>query len=276
MGQAMDLESEYNIRARLPDHPRYIAQWEHDAAEFRRTAVADYDLAYGARPRNRVDIFWSRQTERSPVAIFIHGGYWRTFDKGMFSHMARGLIQHGITVAIPSYSLCPEVRIGDIIEEMRQMVIFLRNRLKRRFFVFGHSAGGHLAASMLATKWELFGLQNDLVPSAVAISGIFDLRPLMGTSVNEDLRLEEGMARVWSPLLWPTPAGRNFEAWVGRKETEEFIRQGKTLVSAWTGGGVRTNYLEMAGLNHFTVLGPIANPESEFTARLVNAANATK
>ena len=275
MRAPMNLESEYNLRARFADHPRHVAQWEHDAAAFRQVAVADYDVAYGARPRNRVDIFWSSNNERSPVALFIHGGYWRSFDKGIFSHVARGLSEHGITVAIPSYSLCPNVRIGDIIDELRQLVIFLRNRLKRRLFVFGHSAGGHLAASMLATKWELFGLQNDLVPSAVSISGLFDLRPLLGTSINEDLRLEEGTARVWSPLLWPTPTGRSFEAWVGKKETEEFIRQSRTLVSAWAGGGVQTGYLEISGHDHYSILAPLAEPGNEFTRRLAKAAMST-
>jgi arylformamidase len=271
----LNLESEYNIRARVTDHPRHIAQWEHDAAAFRRTAVADYDVVYGARPRNRLDIYWSRNNERSPVALFIHGGYWRSFDKGIFSHIARGLNEHGITVAIPSYTLCPDVRVGDIIEELRQVVIFLRNRLKRRLFVFGHSAGGHLAASMLATRWELFGMESDLVPGAVAISGLFDLRPLLATSINGDLRLEEGTARVWSPLLWPAPAGRRFEAWVGRKETEEFIRQSRTLVSAWIGSGVDAAYAEMGGYDHFTVLSPLADARNEFTMRLADAAIAT-
>ena len=272
----LNLESEYNIRARVTEHPRHIAQWEHDAAAFRRTAVADYDVAYGARPRNRLDIFWSRNDERSPVALFIHGGYWRSFDKGIFSHLARGLNEHGITVAIPSYTLCPDVRVGDIIDELRQVVIFLRNRLKRRLFVFGHSAGGHLAAAMLATKWELFGIRSDIVPAAVAISGVFDLRPLLATSINGDLRLEEGTARIWSPLLWPTPAGRRFEAWVGRKETEEFIRQSRTLVAAWAGGGVDASYLEMGGYDHFTVLSPLADGRNEFTMRLASVAIATQ
>jgi arylformamidase len=185
----MDLEHEYNMRERVPEHPRIIAQWEHDAANFRRAARGEYDLAYGARLRNRVDVFWAPK-DLGAVALFIHGGYWRSFDKTVFSHMARGLNAHGVTVAVPSYTLCPEVRIGDIIEEMRQLVIYLRNKFRRRIFVFGHSAGGHLAAAMVATKWELFGHPNDLVPAAVAISGVFDLRPLLGTSMNKDIRME--------------------------------------------------------------------------------------
>jgi arylformamidase len=271
----MNLEQEYNMRQRVPEHPRIIAQWEQEAASFRRAANADYDLAYGARPRNRVDVFWPGR-DSGAVALFIHGGYWRSFDKSYFSHMARGLNGRGITVAIPSYSLCPEVRIGDIIEEMRQVVIYLRNKFRRRLFVFGHSAGGHLAAAVLATKWELFGHPNDLVPSAVSISGIFDLRPLLGTSMNNDIRMDEGTARVWSPLLWPSPAGRSFEAWVGRKETDEFIRQSQSIIAPWRGAGVHTGYAEIAGQDHFSVLGALANVEGEYSARLADMALAAR
>jgi arylformamidase len=272
----MDLEFEYNIRARVPDHPRHIAQWEQDAQNFRRSAKADYDLHYGARERNRLDVFWSDRGEGAALALFIHGGYWRSFDKSVFSHMARGLNSYGVTVAIPSYTLCPSVRVGDIIDELRQAAIFLRNRFKRRLFVFGHSAGGHLAACLVATRWELFGQQGDLVPAAVAISGVFDLRPLVATSINADLKLEEGTARVWSPLLLPSPQDRTFEAWVGRRETDEFLRQSKSIVAVWTAAGVKAHYLEIAGQDHFSVLHPIADPESELAARLANLAITTK
>ncbi len=272
----MDLEYEYNIRARVPDHPRHIARWEQDAADFRRSARADYDLRYGARPRNRVDVFWSEHGEGTALAVFIHGGYWRSFDKSVFSHLAKGLNAFGITVAIPSYSLCPGVRVGEIIEELRQAVIFLRNRFKRRLFVFGHSAGGHLAACMFATKWELFGQQADLVPAALAISGVFDLRPLVATSINADLQLDEGTARVWSPLLWPSPQDNTFEAWAGRRETDEFLRQSRSIVPVWKAAGVKAHYLEIAGQDHFSVLHPLANPENQLAARLANLAATCK
>ena len=271
----MNLEHEYNMRQRVPEHPRIVAQWQDEAASFRRIAKADFDLAYGARPRNRVDVFWPGE-DAGAVALFIHGGYWRSFDKSYFSHIARELNSRGVTVAIPSYSLCPEVRIGDIIEEMRQLVIYLRNKIRRRIFVFGHSAGGHLAAAMLATKWELFGHPNDLIPAAISISGIFDLRPLLGTSMNQDIRMDEGTARVWSPLLWPSPAGRSFQAWVGEKESDEFIRQSQSIVASWCGAGVHTTFAEIAGQDHFSVLGSLADAEGDFPTRLADMALATQ
>jgi arylformamidase len=98
----------------------------------------------------------------------------------------------------------------------------------------------------------------------------------MGTSINADLRLEEGTARVWSPLLWPSPRDKTFEAWVGRRETDEFLRQSKSIVPAWKAVGVKAHYLEIAGHDHFSVLHPFANPESELTARLANLAVTTK
>ena len=92
----------------------------------------------------------------------------------------------------------------------------------------------------------------------------------------QDIRLEEGTARVWSPLLWPSPAGRSFEAWVGRKESDEFIRQSRSIVAPWRGAGVDAAYLEIAGQDHYTVLAPFAHPDSELTARLAEIALKTR
>jgi arylformamidase len=94
--------------------------------------------------------------------------------------------------------------------------------------------------------------------------------------MNYDIRIDEGTARVWSPLFWPSPAGRTFEAWVGRKESDEFIRQSRSIVAPWKGAGVNTGYVEIAGQDHFTVLSPFSNADSELTARLAELALGTR
>ena len=99
----------------------------------------------------------------------------------MFSHVARGLNAHGIGVAVAGYNLCPQVTIADIIEEMRHACLFLWQRTGQRLLVYGHSAGGHLAGAMLATDWHSLypKMPQDFVPAAYAVSGIFDLTPLL-------------------------------------------------------------------------------------------------
>ena len=140
--------------------------------------------------------------------------------------------------------------------------------------VYGHSAGGHLAAALLATDWcTLYPkAPADLVPAAYSISGVFDLTPLLSTSVNQDLRLDPPQARKQSPLFWPVTAGRIFDAVAGGLESGEFKRQSRTIAQTWQAAGARTRYEEVAGTNHFTVIDPLSDPQSTMAARIADLA----
>ena len=137
-------------------------------------------MSYGDSPREPIDLFLPDAGETAPLALFVHGGYWRSLDPSSFSHMARGLNAHGVAVAVAGYDLCPVVTISDIIDEIRRACTFLWQRFERRLLVYGHSAGGHLTAAMVATDWHsLFPkVPADLVPAGYAISGLFDLAPI--------------------------------------------------------------------------------------------------
>jgi acetyl esterase/lipase len=177
----MDLASEYNNRALVPDHPVYFARWAAEAKAYRESAEAELDVAYGARPRNRVDMFHGTgRGGAGPVVLFIHGGYWRSLDKSIFSHIARPANEHGFDVAVAGYSLCPEVTISDIIDEMRQCCLFLSQRYGRRIVVAGHSAGGHLA--LWAAARDRLPAESPLrtarplpIRGVVSLAGIADL-----------------------------------------------------------------------------------------------------
>jgi len=263
----IDYEAEYNNRARVPEHPAIIEGWARDAAAFRDSAVLEADLAYGERPRNRLDVFFpSAGKTVDRLAVFIHGGYWQGLDHSFFSHLARGPLAHGVAVAVPTYTLCPEVRIGDIVEEMRLACRFLRDRFHVPMAVSGHSAGGHLAATMLATDW---GADGPIVHAAQPISGLFDLAPLIPTSLNAALRLDEAEARAQSPLFWPAPVECRLHAWVGGEESNEFHCQSRDIVDVWGKASVDTGYFSLAGANHFTVIAPLADPDSDMTRDLV-------
>lgn len=266
--EQMDLEAEYNNRARVPEHVDILASLKQQAEHYRSCAGGEYDLSYGDDERHKIDIFRSKDDTAQSMMVFVHGGYWQSLDKNSFSHLARGLAVHGVATAMPSYRLCPNVSVADIIEDIRQVCIWLWNRHKRHLVVAGHSAGGHLAAAMLATDWEAYGAPDDLVRAGFGISGVYDLRPLIPTSLNKALKLNDASAIADSPLLWPAPAGSCFEAWVGADESAEFLRQSKTLAACWTGSGARTKYVELTGTNHFTVIDPLGDPASQMTQDL--------
>src|SRR6185295_15546586 len=257
---AVDYEVEYNNRARVPDHPDIFARWTRDAAAYRERMKADENaelgLAYGPSPRQK-------------LALFVHGGYWRSLEHSIFSHVAAGLNARGIAVAVAGYDLCPQVTIAQIVEQIRTACLFLWRRFGQRIMVYGHSAGGHLAACMVATDWKSLDPKApaDLVPAGYSISGLFDLKPLVATAMNADLRLNEPAAAQVSPLWWPVARGRVFDAVVGGLESAEFLRQSRTLADDWRARGVETRYEEIAGANHFTVVDPLTDPNSAMTAR---------
>ena len=258
---SIDYEVEYNNRARVPEHGAIMAAWPRDAAAWRE-AIPPRVIAYGAGERHVFDFFEAGQ---GPAIMFVHGGYWQATDKSSYSHMARGLNMLGVSVAVPSYDLCPGVRIGDIVAQISAACAELARETGKSVVVSGHSAGGHLAACMLATQ--------AYVHAAFAISGLFDLRPLVGTSINAALRMDEEEAERLSPMFWPPPVGKTLDAVVGAEESSEYLRQSATIVRAWGEAGVATRYEEIENANHFTVIAPLAEASSDMCGRLKQLAD---
>ena len=189
--------------------------------------------------------------------------------------MAEGLNARGISVAIPSYDLCPDVTIRHIIGEMRIFLAALWAKTAKLPVVTGHSAGGHLAASMLATDWSAEeGVPDDLVRAAYAMSGLYDLRPLLQTSINEDIRLAPEEAEQISPLFAEPPVGTTLVAAVGAQESGEFHRQSRELATAWAVGGVTADYVEIEDTNHFTIVDALTAEGSEMTEQIAGMAEA--
>jgi arylformamidase len=262
----IDYEVEYNNRARVPENAVLMAGWARHAEAY-RAQVSPNVMIYGPGARNTMDFFSGGK--EGPIVVFIHGGYWQALDGSSFSHCARGLNIHGISVAIPTYDLCPHVSVEIIIEQMRAAMRALA-KLGQPLVVSGHSAGGHLAACMLATRWAEIdaALPKDLVVAAFAISGLFDLVPLVGTSVNEALGLDDVSAKAVSPIFWTPPEGARLDAVVGERESAEYLRQSRAVVARWGGAGVATRFDTVADANHFTAIAPLADPASPMVLRL--------
>jgi arylformamidase len=277
----IDYEAEYDNRARVKEHPEIFARWKDEATAYRdagRAKGAQLDISYGPTARQRYDFFPAAARDaNAPLAAFIHGGWWRSLEPAMFSQMARGMNARGLDVALIGYDLCPQVTIATIIDQLRAACLALWQAHGKRITVVGHSAGGHLTACMVATDFKTLSpdVPADLVHVGYAISGAFDLDPILKTSVNDDLRLDHDEAHRVSPIYWRVPTGHVLDAVVGGLESSEFLRQSKTMVDAWGGRGVWTRYEEVEGANHFTVLDPLSDPDSAMVARLVELAQRT-
>lgn len=258
-----DAEREYNNRARVPGHPAIIAGWARDAAAFRAAAPAGSRLAipYGPGERLRFDLFGP--AEGQPVAMFIHGGYWQALDGSFVSHCAAGLAAHGVSVAVPTHDLAPDVTLAEIVEQMRAAALALHRLTGRRILAMGHSAGGHLAAMLAATDWRAIDahLPQHLVGAILPVSGLFELEPLLGTSVVAAMGLDQATAHAFSPRFMPSP-GVAVHAVVGGAESGEYLRQTRDFAAAWGGGSEA-----LPGADHFTVLAPFAGPAHPLVRR---------
>ncbi|HEY4139577.1 MAG TPA: alpha/beta hydrolase [Casimicrobiaceae bacterium] len=266
------VERGYNNRAAVPDHPGFIAQY----VEMSQAAVAalapQLDLRYGPAPKETLDLFVPA-TRPVGTFVFIHGGYWRTFDKVDFSFVATPLVERGIAVAVLNYDLCPAVTIATIVDECRRAILWLLRDGPRhgaaidRIVVGGHSAGGHLAAMLFVTDWSSYGLPRAPFVGGLSLSGVHDLEPLVLSTMNADLRLDAEEARRVSPVNHTSKTDAPFFVAVGADETPEFVRQSDLLFDAWPQNrpaGMKAP-LRIPGRHHFSVVLDHADPASELT-----------
>lgn len=272
-----ELEAAYNAALQVPESLDILARWRAASAAVRHGPRAALDQPYGPGDRQRYDLFAAGEPA-APLVVFIHGGYWRKGDRQDYAFVARALTAAGLDVAVPSYSLCPEVSVLQIIDELRGCLAALWRATRQRPVVVGHSAGGHLTAAMLATDWgHVPGVPDDLVRAGCALSGVFELAPLIATTINADVRLDRDTAAAASPLFWrPPPPDRTLVAAAGAHETSEFHRQSRTMAAAWARAGLQTEYLSIAGANHYTVVDELTRPDSALYNRVVALARPAK
>ena len=235
---AIDYEKEYDNRARVPEHPEIFARWQREAADFRAAAVdAELGLSYGPSPRQTIDLFPDKDDdEMTPLALFIHGGWWRSLEPAMFSQMAAGPNARRLTVAVAGYDLCPQVSIATIIEQMRAACLYLWRRHRKRIFVYGHSAGGHLAACMLAQDWKKVRRRCARRPGAGGLRHFRRVRSGPAHARIAQIRICGSTRRrqdACRRCIWKVPAGRRFDAVVGGAESSEFLRQSHIIVDGW-------------------------------------------
>ncbi|HEY6397611.1 MAG TPA: alpha/beta hydrolase [Solirubrobacteraceae bacterium] len=267
---SINYEAQYNNGRRVPEADEISARWRAASSRYRAEANAELDQPYGPGPRHRYDLFRADRAD-APLVLYIHGGYWQMGDRTLYSFLARALNAIGLNVVIPSYTLAPAVSVLEIVEELRSCVVAVWSRIRVRPLVVGHSAGGHLTAAMLATDWSAVDeVPSDLVRAGIPISGIFDLGPLINTSFNAAARLDPATARAASPRFWQIPAGdRRLVAAVGGEESAEFRRQSREMAGQWRAAGRPSEYLEVEGANHFTVVEELSSPGTALFERVV-------
>ena len=263
MAETLDpafVEREYNNRALVPDHQDYFDRWERDSDFVRSTLPCTLDLAYGPDPRHRIDWFPAARSNRT--LVFVHGGYWRSLDKRMFSWLAAAYVAAGANVALVGYRLCPRVRIDEIVDDVVDAVNWL---LKPGgpspvpdgpVVLSGHSAGGHLVAAHFAAARERHAFDPARIVGGVCLSGLYDFAPLRLYSFNTEFRLDEAAVTRLNLYDKRPVIGAPLVIAAGGAESSEFRRQSQLISERWA-PQARPAIL-MPGLNHFSIVDAFA------------------
>lgn len=261
------LDSMYNNRGLVPDHATHLGQWAEASEDARDAHPNHLDIPYGDSAMEKLDVFPAAK-KGAPVLVFIHGGYWRSLDKSDHSFIAPAFVNQGACVVIPNYTLCPAATLPQIVMQMVAALAWTYRNARKyggdpsRITVIGHSAGGHLAAMLLACAWPVYakGLPADLVKNALSISGLYDLEPLMHTPFLQDsLQLTPGQVQRCSPAWMPRPRQGRLYTVAGADESAEFLRHNTMIQTAW---GKKTVPVceALPGRNHFSVLEDLTAP----------------
>ncbi len=258
------LDAQYNNRARVANFQEIIDGWVARSANCLETMGARRDLAYGDHPRERLDVFPAAKPN-APVYVFFHGGYWQALSKNEFAFIAAPFVAAGVTTVLVNYPLAPDDGMDRIVGACRSAVAWVHREIHafngdaHRIVVSGHSAGGHIAAMLVAG--DRGPVPAGGVKGVLSISGLFDLEPIRLCYLNAVLGLDAGAVLRNSPLNLVPHTGSHVVAAVGERESEAYHWQTERLAFRWGDAGADVPTLTVPSADHFSILDHLADPE---------------
>lgn len=278
------LERDYNAKATVSveEFAAQIKRYRAESLAQRDQWGRHFDVVYDAESGQRLDIFAPRIAQKMlPVFVFIHGGYWRALAKEDSAMMAGMLAAEGIATVVIDYRLAPEASLAEITREVRAALGFVwRNAqqyglARERICVGGSSAGGHLAATVLAEGWQQgFGLPADVVKFGMPLSGLFELAPLAATFPQQWLQLGPADIDALSPIRHIPQQGCPITVAWSQHEADGFTRQSRAFADSWAEAGGVVTRIEVANRNHYDILLDWCSPETELSQALLKGIRA--
>lgn len=260
---AAELESHFNPRAAVPDAEDHLARAAGRAAGARAALAGRTrrNVRYGDGPKQMLDVVAPEDGTGAPVVLFLHGGYWRALDKDDHSHLA---LPFGDAVFVNvNYDLCPSVPLDGLVGEAREAVLWTAAEVPEargagRLFLYGHSAGAHLAAAVLGE--DLGALDPAVLGGLFAVSGIYEPEVACHLTVNAEIRLDPATALRNDVLRREVRHRPPALVAVGGAEPEGWIAQSRAYAGRLRDEGVGVEYVEVPGAHHFTFLKSLADP----------------
>ena len=264
-------DAAYNNRWAVPDHQGDLDRWATDSAAVRNSVRCDLDIAYGNGERETLDILHPDTDGPAPLIVFLHGGYWLSMTKDSYSFIGENFVKKGAAFAAIGFGLCPDISLAAMVDQVERAILHLWDNSESygfdrdRFYLAGHSSGGHLAAMVLGG--DVSG--NPSVPpetfkASVIVSGLFDLAPIAATYINNYIRLDDAGVETLSPLSHVPPTGKQMGPLIlgtGENELSEYFLHQSRYASAWIENGHQLEMCDAAGYQHFDVPYDLANAD---------------
>lgn len=268
-------DAAYNNRWAVPDHQDDLDRWAADSAAIRASVRCDLDIAYGDGDRETLDILYpdrgSAGSGPVPLIVFLHGGYWLSMTKDSYSFIGENFVKQGAAFAVIGFGLCPAITLADMVGQVERAIGHLWENSETygldrdRFYLAGHSSGGHLAAMVLGGGMS----GNPPVPpetfkASVIVSGLFDLAPIAATYINNYIQLDDTDIEALSPLSHVPAADRQMGPLIlgtGENELAEYFLHQSRYAAAWVENGHTLEMCDAAGYQHFDVPYDLANAD---------------
>jgi arylformamidase len=263
-----EFERQYNPRVAVPDHQAKIDARKAQSAQARQRLNGTFDIRYGPNANELLDVYPATSGDGdAPVQLYIHGGYWRAQDKSDVAFIAEPFTAAGACMVIINYDLCPTVTLDVIVAEAIRAIGWTYHNIAghggdpQRIFISGNSAGAHLCAMALAHDWAESGLPDDVIKGAAPSTGIYDVSPVLGITVNQEIGLTPDMVAPLSPMLHPPRRSLPLLISVGGAETESWIAQSRDYAQMCRQHDLAPQYLEVPNADHFDMTGAMGEPE---------------
>jgi acetyl esterase/lipase len=245
----------YDNNGAVKNSAALIAERNEASSRLRGTLKSHLDLPYGERANNKIDLYPAAKPD-APCLVFLHGGYWQRNSRELFAMLVEGVAAHGWSVAIPGYSLAPEVSLSDIVAEIPRALDWLAAHgasygVAGPVVLSGWSAGAHLVA---------MALDHPRVHAGLALSGVYELAPIRDTGLNDALKLTDAEIATLSPLRLPVIQKRLDIAY-GSNELPALVCDSINLHDKRVAAGAPGKLIPVEGADHFTILEALRRPD---------------
>ena len=267
------IEAQFNPRTTVPDVGIYTDRGDQLSEQARQTYSFEGDIRYGAGPLATLDLFPAARPDR-PLVIFLHGGYWRARDKNDYSFVVNSLISADCSVVVMNYDLCPAVKLSEIVQQVKDGIEWIAAKAEQwgfnpnQILAFGHSAGAHLIAAVLAQTGQSYQLAPGIIRKAYLISGVYDVEPVLEISVNAQICLLPEEVHAMSPLNFSFDPATAYEVFVGGGEPRDWIGESTRFAEHLKKNGCATYQETIGALNHYSIMYELETPEGVIAKRI--------